>query len=50
MLRRCAYYKVTTGLPGIAAESTVLHVPLVNVFSPDALRAMLGRLSRAEAL
>jgi hypothetical protein len=36
-------------LPGIATESTVVHVPLVNVLSPDALAAMLGRLSRGEA-
>lgn len=49
MLRRCAYYMVTTGLPGITTETTVVHVPLGNVFSPDALTAMLGRLSRGEA-
>ncbi len=50
MLRRCAYFLATTGLPGITTESTVLHVPLSNVFSPDALTQMLGRLSRGETL
>ena len=49
LLRRCAYYLVTTGLPGITTESTVVHVPLVNVLSPDAMTAMLERLSRGEA-
>lgn len=49
VLRRCAYFMVTTGLPPITTETTVVHVPLVNVFSPDALSAMLGRLSRGEA-
>lgn len=49
MLRRCAYYRVTTGLPGITTESTVVRVPLAHVFSPDALTAMLGSVSRGEA-
>ena len=50
MLRRCAYYRVTTGLPGITTDSTVVHVPLANEFSPTALTTLLGRLSRGEAI
>lgn len=50
ILRRCAYYLVATGLPRIETESKVVHVPLKNVFSPDALTGLLGRLSRGESL
>ncbi len=52
ILRRCAYFLRTTGMPPFPTEkdSTVVQVPLQNEFSPGALQAMLERLSRGEAV
>ncbi len=50
VLRRCAYYLITTGLGKITTESKVLHVPMTNIFSPTALEGMMGKLSRGEPL
>jgi hypothetical protein len=49
-LRRCAYYARARDFPATTtAESPTLRVPLANHFSPDALSAMLLRVSRGEA-
>ena len=47
VLRRCAYWKLLTGEPSDAsvAETTTVHVSMESVFSPDALRAMMQRVS-----
>jgi hypothetical protein len=52
VLRRCAYWEKMTGKPPAAPgqRSITVRLPLTNVFSPEALRTLMERLSRAEVL
>jgi hypothetical protein len=50
LLRRCAYWLSMSGMPAIASESKVVHLPRTHVFSPEQLKAMLERISRGESL
>jgi hypothetical protein len=47
VLRRCAYWKLLTGAPQDTSEhkKITVHVSMESVFSPDALRAMMHRVS-----
>lgn len=49
IIRRCAYWLKMTGLPAVSGQgSKTVHVPRANLFSPDALRAILEKVSRDE--
>lgn len=52
VLRRCAYWEKMTGKPPADAgqRSITVRVPTANVFSPEGLRGLMERLSRAEVL
>lgn len=48
LLRRCAYFLHASALEPITTDSKVVHVPFTQRFTPDALRAMMERVSRGE--
>jgi len=50
LLRRCAYWQKMTGMPAIARDSTTVKLPLANLFSPDALLAMMTTISKKGTL
>lgn len=52
ILRRCAYYMVMTGKDPLTPDtkSTYVKIPLDQIFSPDAVRLLMERLSRDEVL
>ncbi|MDP1826511.1 MAG: DUF4365 domain-containing protein [Archangium sp.] len=51
VLRKCAYFTVARRLEPITeGESKVVPVPFSQPFTPDALRAMMVRVSREEPL
>lgn len=47
-LRRCAYWQSLRGAPEITADSAVIKLPKTQVFSPDGLTELAGRLSRRD--
>lgn len=50
VIRRCAYWVKMTGMDEADRTSTkTVRLPRSNVFSPDALREILGKISRNEA-
>ncbi|MBL4683371.1 MAG: DUF4365 domain-containing protein [Nannocystaceae bacterium] len=52
VMRRCAYWTCLLGADAIrgTAESTTVHLAKANVFSPDALKSLLEKVSREETL
>lgn len=52
IMRRCAYYLVMTGKDPLSPEdkSTYVKIPVAQTFSPDAVRALMERLSKGESL
>lgn len=51
VLRKCAYYMSLKGMAETDNEYTVtIHIPLKNVFSPDALYEMMLKTSKEEDL
>lgn len=51
-MRRCAYWIHLLGEPAIAAgkESTTVHIPTSQIFSPNTLLELLERSSRCEGI
>lgn len=47
-LRRCAYWQSLRGAPEITAGSVVVKLPKTQLFSPDQLTQLAGRLSRRD--
>jgi len=47
-LRKCAYWESLRGAPEITGGSVVIHLPKAQVFSPDGLTELAGKLSRRE--
>lgn len=51
VLKKCAYFLNLKGLPDSNNDTTVtVHVPLANVFSPDALFDLMLKTSKEEML
>ena len=51
VLKKCAYYLNLKGLPETTNETTVtVHIPLTNIFSPDALYDLMLKTSKEEIL
>jgi hypothetical protein len=52
ILRRCAYWESLHGREPIDGleESTTIHIPKTNVFSPSTLQRLMEKVSREEAL
>jgi len=52
LVRRCAWWVEMTGMPPLPSgrDSTTVHLPRAQVFSPRALRRMMDTLSRGESL
>jgi hypothetical protein len=51
VLKPCAYYFNLKGLPEKNNETSVtVHVPLANVFSPEALHDMMLKTSKEETI
>ncbi len=50
VLRRCAFWTTITGRDEDTStqESTTVHIPQSNVFSPEALQAIMDRVSREQ--
>lgn len=46
MIRRCAYWVKMTGMPDATGDKKTVRIPKINVFSPDALRDMLTKISQ----
>jgi hypothetical protein len=50
-LRRCAYWLSLRGRDPVANQRSIrIRLPLANVFSPEALRAMVDRLKGGQEL
>ncbi len=47
-LRRCAFWQSLRGAPEINAGSAVIKLPKTQVFSPEGLTQLAGRLSRRD--
>lgn len=47
-LRRCAYWQSLRGAPDISADSALIKLPKTQVFSPESLIELAGRLSRRD--
>jgi len=50
ILRRCAYWVKTTGMPAIAKPTSTVRLPRTQVFSPEQLKAILTTISRTGTL
>lgn len=50
ILRRCAWWVKMRDMPAHDGESTVVHLPLQQVFSPEQLQVLMERLSREESI
>jgi hypothetical protein len=48
ILRRCAYWQSLRGAPEITTDSVVVKLPKTQLFSPDQLTQLAGRLSRRD--
>lgn len=48
VLRRCAYWQSLRGAPETTAGSVVVKLPKTQLFSPDQLTQLAGRLSRRD--
>ena len=46
MIRRCAYWVKMTGMPDATGDRKTVRIPTANVFSPDALRDILTKVSQ----
>jgi Domain of unknown function (DUF4365) len=46
MIRRCAYWVMMTGMEAATGDSKTVHIPKRNVFTPDALRDILTKVSQ----
>jgi len=46
MIRRCAYWVKMTGMAAATDKSKSVRIPKLNVFSPDALRDILTKISQ----
>lgn len=49
-LQTCAYWYNLYGSPKIDTESTTIHIPKINVFSPSALRKLMEKASMRQEL
>lgn len=50
ILRRCAYWVKTTGLPPLTGPTGTVRLPVSQVFSPDQLEDILTTISRTGTL
>ena len=50
LIRRCAYWLKMTGLPTSSKAFKTVRLPKTNVFSPDALLAMMTTISSTGTL
>lgn len=50
VLRRCAYWTIMTGMDPAPAgqQSTTVHLPKTQLFSPEALTGLMEKVSRKE--